>query len=78
MSKGKMNLLAEYICPATCSDDQRLPDSLVVSRVTFPVNMPAAAGLCPVSIILWCIFLFGEEHLRIRIVCNAMFTQDGQ
>lgn len=50
MIKGKLNSLAEYIWPATCLEDQRLLDSLVVSRVTLPVNMPAAAGLFPISI----------------------------
>jgi hypothetical protein len=44
-----LNLLAEYIWPATCSLDHLLPDVLVVSRLTFPVNMPAAAGLSHVN-----------------------------
>lgn len=32
-----------------CSFDQRLPDVFVVSWETFPVNMPAAAGLLLIS-----------------------------
>ena len=41
----EIDLLAEYIWPAMCSFDQRLPDVFVDSWETFPVNMPAAAGL---------------------------------
>lgn len=65
MFRGKMNSLAEYIWPATCSDDQRLPDSLVVSRVTFPVNMPAAAGLFHFSIML-------HEFLGLTVILTNM------
>jgi hypothetical protein len=44
-----LDLLAEYIWPATCSLDHLLPDVLVFSRLTFPVNKPAAAGLSRVN-----------------------------
>jgi hypothetical protein len=47
-TKG-LDLLAEYIWPATCSLDHLLPDVLVLSRLTFPVNKPAAAGLSRVN-----------------------------
>ena len=45
----EIDLLAEYIWPAMCSFDQRLPDVFVDSWETFPVNMPAAAGLLEMS-----------------------------
>ena len=45
----EIDLLAEYIWPAMCSFDQRLPDVFVDSWETFPVNMPAAAGLRDIS-----------------------------